>query len=722
DAYRNAKDFTAAAAAYETASEHLAAARCYRENNDPKAARRSLKEVASDHADYGLASLMLIDLLIEEGSFDGALYRLRELETAVTAMDEETRARVPDVDLRYWRGRIQEAKGEHAQAAVAYEQVISMSGDARDASRRLGEMRKWLHESQRLGGTARRGRHASGAHAPVAAGAAHSAGPSDETSTGEIQLAALAAAAQLPFVRGEAIEPPWWPDCTLQRAIDQRTNQPVEVLSLPLPSGVVWDAFERIRPGVRALDHPAILRLQEVVLADGRAHFAFSPFGGTPLGERLNGPRRPGAGQVLKMLMELADAIATAHHLGVQHGWLSPLTVLIDDDDRIRLVGFGMRDLVPADSTTLIAYLAPEVRDGLPLGPAADLYGLGLLGIELLNAHLPLDWSESASINPGDVFWPEEFDDVVPDAVRTVLLRCLARNPMARPSSADLKLALAAIGLVEGQVLMDRFEIRDELGRGGMSRVYRAFDRNLHDEVAIKTLLSPSGAHSEDAERLLREVQICRKISHPNVVRVHDMGYFPGGIFISMELLDGPGLDTIIKRKAPLPLAYTQRVLREVAEALGEAHRLNIVHRDLKPGNVMIADGRAKVMDFGIARIDDGNSNHLTRTGEVIGSPLYMAPEQIQGRPLDGTCDLYALGVIAFTMLAGREPFLGDSATEVVLKHINEKPPEIRSFRPDLPRSWVDMIARLLAKRPAKRYPSAAALIEALDRLPTEAF
>jgi serine/threonine-protein kinase len=281
-----------------------------------------------------------------------------------------------------------------------------------------------------------------------------------------------------------------------------------------------------------------------------------------------------------------------------------------------------------------------------------------------------------------------------------------------------MTISLSAAGLLEGQVLDGRYEVRGELGRGGMSRVYRAQDTLLKDVVAIKTVITPSLGRSEDEERLLREVQISRRISHKNVVRVFDIGRFPGGIFIIMELLDGPGLDTVISAEAPMGLERTRRILREITEALGEAHRLQIVHRDLKPGNVILVRDTVKVLDFGIARVNDGTSSQLTRTGEVIGSPLYMSPEQIQGLPLSGTCDLYALGVIAYAMLTGRDPFYAESPTAVIFKQLNEPAPDIRHLLPTLPEPWVDMLERLLQKKPQMRYPTAEVLLEVLDGLP----
>jgi hypothetical protein len=272
--------------------------------------------------------------------------------------------------------------------------------------------------------------------------------------------------------------------------------------------------------------------------------------------------------------------------------------------------------------------------------------------------------------------------------------------------------------LAVGQLLAERYEILAELGRGGMGRVYQAFDREIGEPVAIKTLLGLAEEDSgRDAERLLRELQICRKITHPNVVRVFDLGRFPGGIFLTMELLEGERLDQRLARLGPLPPPLAQHFLCEVAAGLEEAHSLGIVHRDLKPSNIFLTPLRLKILDFGIARRLDGDTR-LTATGFAVGSPAYMSPEQLQGLPLDGRSDLYALGVLAFTLLSGREPFAGATAAALALQHLQQAPPDLRRVRPDLPAGWPELVAKLLAKQPADRYPSAATVGEALSALP----
>jgi hypothetical protein len=290
-------------------------------------------------------------------------------------------------------------------------------------------------------------------------------------------------------------------------------------------------------------------------------------------------------------------------------------------------------------------------------------------------------------------------------------------GPPRRPAAAGAAAPSPQIQLAVGQLLAERYEILAELGRGGMGRVYQAFDRELGEPVAIKTLLGQPDDGSQDAERLLREIQICRKITHPNVVRLFDLGRFPGGIFLTMELLEGERLDHRIARQGQLPPPLAQHFLCEVAAGLQEAHSLGIVHRDLKPSNVFLTPLRLKILDFGIAR-QLGSDTRLTATGFAVGSPAYMSPEQLQGLPLDGRSDLYSAGILAFTMLAGREPFSGATAAALAVQHLQQQPPDLRRLRPDLPAGWPELVARLLAKRPADRFQSAAEMSEAVAALP----
>ena len=284
---------------------------------------------------------------------------------------------------------------------------------------------------------------------------------------------------------------------------------------------------------------------------------------------------------------------------------------------------------------------------------------------------------------------------------------------MDTPTPAD---ATPLPELREGMVLAGRYQLLGELGRGGMGRVYKAQDRELGEVVALKTLRS-NALESTDQDRLLREVQICRRITHPNVVRVYDIGRFSGGLFVTMEYLEGRTLDVELREKGSLPLARVRELLAQLLAGLEEAHQLRIVHRDLKPSNVFLTADRAKLLDFGIAR-QEGPDTNLTQTGEVLGSPKYMSPEQIQGEELDGRSDLYAIGVLLYVMLTGREPFVGKTPSAIALAQLREPPPDIGKYRADLPVEWRELLSRLLEKDRERRFASAGETREAVLALP----
>ena len=272
--------------------------------------------------------------------------------------------------------------------------------------------------------------------------------------------------------------------------------------------------------------------------------------------------------------------------------------------------------------------------------------------------------------------------------------------------------------LIRGSRIADRYEVLSLLGRGGMGRVYKAHDRDLDEVVAIKTVLQPGGRGGGDEARLFREVQICRRISHPNVVRVYDLGRFPGGIFVTMEHLEGRNLELLIAEESPLPFERIRAILAGVASGLREAHSLGVIHRDLKPANVMVTATRVKILDFGIACMQDGDPR-LTQVGFVMGSPMYMSPDQLQGRELDGRSDLYSLGILAYTLIGGREPFEDSDPTVLALKQLREPHADIRGLRPETPAAWAAFLDRLLAKEPEERFQSAQEVLDVLAELPT---
>jgi eukaryotic-like serine/threonine-protein kinase len=268
------------------------------------------------------------------------------------------------------------------------------------------------------------------------------------------------------------------------------------------------------------------------------------------------------------------------------------------------------------------------------------------------------------------------------------------------------------------RVLSPHYELDTEIGRGGMGVVYRAKDRRLKRTVAIKVLPPELAFRSEIKTRFLREAETAAQLNHPNIVDIYAVDEAEGIVFFVMAYITGDNLAKRLHDHGALSVDETRRTLRDVADALAYAHERGVVHRDIKPDNILIdaESGRPMVTDFGIARaVSDGDSR-LTATGIAIGTPTYMSPEQAAGeRTIDGRSDLYSLGIVGYQMLTGEPPFTANSTPAILVKHISERPIPIEQRRADVPPELGRAIMLLLEKDPANRFPSASAVVSALD-------
>jgi diguanylate cyclase (GGDEF)-like protein len=261
-----------------------------------------------------------------------------------------------------------------------------------------------------------------------------------------------------------------------------------------------------------------------------------------------------------------------------------------------------------------------------------------------------------------------------------------------------------------------RYEILEELGRGAMGVVYRANDPVIGRQVAIKTInlhnLDPQ-AREEYEARFHQEAKAAGCLNHPNIVTIYDLGESGDDVYIAMELLEGRQLHDDSSELRPLRTEDALDIAIQVADGLSYAHRNGIVHRDIKPSNIMLMPGnRAKIADFGIAQIEAPLMT--TRTGVILGSPLYMSPEQILASSIDARSDIFSLGIVLYQMLTGRRPFEGDDANTVLYSIVNEHPPMPSSLNPGVPDSLEAIIFKCLAKRPQDRYQDAAELAQDL--------
>ncbi|HWE28084.1 MAG TPA: protein kinase, partial [Polyangia bacterium] len=270
-----------------------------------------------------------------------------------------------------------------------------------------------------------------------------------------------------------------------------------------------------------------------------------------------------------------------------------------------------------------------------------------------------------------------------------------------------------------GRQLAGRYRIVRFIARGGMSEVYEAEDLELGERLALKVLLRESDDDRRALERFKREVQLARRVTHPNVCRIFDFGIDTAGsapiAYLTMELLDGESLRERLTRGA-MTVADALPVVVALAEALHTAHEAGVIHRDFKSSNVMLVGNRVVVTDFGLARPSERlmDDSSLSRDKALIGSPKYMAPEQVEGLPVTQAADLYALGVVAFEMLTGRLPFVGETPLQSALKRLVEPPPSLRSVVRDVPESWDAAVTRCLARDPQARFVDARDFVHAL--------
>jgi serine/threonine protein kinase len=264
------------------------------------------------------------------------------------------------------------------------------------------------------------------------------------------------------------------------------------------------------------------------------------------------------------------------------------------------------------------------------------------------------------------------------------------------------------------RLLAGRYVLERVLGRGGMAMVYAARDRRLDRQVAVK-VVPVAVTEPVGRARFVREARSAAGLSHPNAVAVFDAGEADGYLFIVMELVEGRSLANVLAEAEPLEPSRATAIAVSVLSALAQAHAAGIVHRDVKPSNIMVSyGGVVKLLDFGIARRLDDLAGEVTADGEIVGTPAYLAPEQIVGRPTSPATDVYAVGVVLFEMLAGVAPFNGDSPVATALAHATAPVPDVRSLRPDVP-AWLAMaIGKAMAKVPADRFADAAGMYAAL--------
>jgi serine/threonine protein kinase len=270
--------------------------------------------------------------------------------------------------------------------------------------------------------------------------------------------------------------------------------------------------------------------------------------------------------------------------------------------------------------------------------------------------------------------------------------------------------------LERGATFAGRYEVIEELGKGGMGKVYKVFDKKIKEVVALKLIRPEISTDEKTIERFNNELRLARKISHRHVCRMYDLGEEGTSHFITMEYVPGEDLKRFIKRSEQLTVGKAVSIAKQICEGLAEAHHIGVIHRDLKPQNIMIdAEGNTRIMDFGIARFLEGEG--VTTQGVLIGTPDYMSPEQTEMEGVDQRSDIYALGVILFEMVTGRVPFEGKTPISIAMKHKSEPPPEPRNLNAQVTEGLSQVILKCMQKEKLDRYQSAEELLADLKNI-----
>lgn len=521
------------------------------------------------------------------------------------------------------------------------------------------------------------------------------------------------------------------------------------------------DRFLREAKMLVKLHHPNLIQLYEFgTLEDGSFFMVLELARGESMLALLRREGRIPIAQAVKIIREAALGLHSAHQKGIVHRDVSPDNLLLVETDRnkqiTKVIDFGIAKPLFEGTQGVTAtnvfvgkpeYCSPEqcgiLEPGETIDARSDIYSLGITFYHALAGRLPfyattpqgyLVRHVSEAAKPISTNFQ---DGQFPAALEHVVMKMLAKNRELRyqtleefvhdldelerkeDTKSEVWTAQMQVGtgqLNAGDMFARRYLIERKLGEGGMGAVYKATDRILEVAVALK-VMSPGRVLSKGTlERFKREVILARKVAHPNVCRIYDMGESEGTHYVSMEFLEGRTLAEVLQAEGIPALETGVPLIKQVLHALQEAHHVGVIHRDLKPQNIMIdLRQKAHIMDFGIS-ISSGASR-ITQTGVLVGTPFYMAPEQFEEKPIDHRTDIYAIGIILYQMFTGRLPYEATTPIAVVLAHLNSTPSRPSQLNPEIPAVLESVILKAMEKDPMKRFQDVEEFLTALDQL-----
>jgi serine/threonine protein kinase/tetratricopeptide (TPR) repeat protein len=501
----------------------------------------------------------------------------------------------------------------------------------------------------------------------------------------------------------------------------------------------------------RQVTHKNVVRIFDLGSADGRKFITMDYIEGRDLKSILVERGNLPPAEVVPIFQQICRGLEAAHMEGVVHRDLKPQNIMVDDAGRVWLMDFGLArsmELAGLTRTGVLMgtpdYMSPEQARAEKVDARSDLFSLGIIVHEMLVGQLPFQadtlMAKLLQRVQQKATPVTEIDPGIPAWLGAVVSKCLEPNVAKRyqtvreilddlsgtaqaaqsgtqnTSASFVEAPVSPGALGPGSQFGPRYRIESEIGEGGMGKVYKAYDSDLDRTVALKLIRPELARDASSLQRFKQELLLASRVSHRNILRIHDLGDVGGVKFISMAYIQGMDLHELIAKTGKLQTERVVNIAKQLASALEAAHAEGVVHRDLKPRNILITlDDHVCVSDFGLAKSLDAETTAMTRAGEVLGTPRYMSPEQAESKAADHRSDLYSLGVILYEMATGEVPFTGESSLQVMFQHVQQAPKDPRLVNPDTPEYLAIIILKCLEKDPALRYQSATELLRDLE-------
>jgi eukaryotic-like serine/threonine-protein kinase len=546
------------------------------------------------------------------------------------------------------------------------------------------------------------------------------------------------------------------------RAVDADGNPAeVRILGAAVADADRWKALSKRLRLAATFDHPATIHIQALGLDESPPFVALEWIEDKSLAESF-AQAVPPSEEGLRIAQELCAVTADAHRLGLAHGQLRPSSIRLADADGLKLDFTGVEARTLAEPATLAqlsaACVAPELEAGATADAAADLYSLGMILYWLMLGRSTLPGRTSKEIAGNiqqetrtfRVSWQHliplllSADPAERPSARTVL-EWLQKDDSEAEASPDAQTVLGETVYRESPAKapvptrVGRFRLMEKLGEGGMGSVYRAEDTADGTIAAVKLLQGRWNGMEGAWRRLRKEARLLAEVNNPYVANLIEINEHAGTPYLVMEFVEGESLSKTLARRKRLPEVEAVAVMADVARALTEAHRRGIIHRDVKPENILLQGARGqgsgvgnspapdpspltplrvKLCDFGLARhVQQSESMNLTQAGTAVGTPFYASPEQCAGAHIDARTDIYAMGATLYHLLAGRPPFVADTALGLSFLHANKPPPPLREFNPEVSDGVCRIVEKALAKHPDDRQADAETFLLELERL-----